>query len=167
MKPMHLFLTVTTLGSLFFSRPVLALQSSTISRLEMKDMISLNHTFSTLNNKSVTLKDQHYPLLISVFTTWCAVCKVELKELNRIYLEEKTPSSSPSILVINAGESLKSIQKYVKKRDLSLPVVADLSLEFTKDMRILGTPAIFIFDKNKKLIYQGSELPEQWQTLLK
>ncbi|MDA1354330.1 MAG: TlpA disulfide reductase family protein [bacterium] len=138
-------------------------ESTTVSTLKLGQKLQQNYTFTSSDGQHIDLSDQHYPLLVSVFTTWCKVCKVELKEVNEIAQEKKL---SKHILVINAGETPKRVEKYLKRQKLDLNTGIDSKLEFTKNNQIFGTPAIFIFDTDKKLVYQGSELPLQWHTYL-
>ncbi len=100
--------------------------------------------------------------LISIFTSWCSVCKVELKQLNKDYVRIQKENLPIDIGVVNAGESKKKVAKYKLRRKLNLSIYMDQKLDFVKDLQVLGTPAILIFDKDNTRVYQGSELPKDW-----
>lgn len=121
-----------------------------------------SYQLSNLNNESVTLNHSGKPVLISVFTTWCGVCKVELKDLNDIYHSWSDQDRPFDVVVVNAGESVKSVSKYKRRRQLDLPILIDHDLSFIKDINALGTPTLLLFDKKNKLVFQGSELPKEW-----
>lgn len=101
------------------------------------------------------------PTLVSIFTTWCSVCKVELKELNKD-LASLPETASINVVAINAGETKKKVKKYKTRRNLTMPFLIDNELNMTKDLHVMGTPAVLLFDKDNRLIYQGSELPKTW-----
>lgn len=139
-------------------------ESTTVSNLKLGDTLPKNYSFETVEGSTVDLESQTYPLLVSVFTTWCKVCKVELKELNDTAHKQDL---FKNILVVNAGETPKRVSKYLKRRKLDLTTVIDSNVTFVKAHQVFGTPAIFLFDENKTLIYQGSELPKKWHHYLK
>lgn len=132
-----------------------------ITRLELGDALP-TYSLKNLDSQHVSFNVDQKATLISIFTTWCSVCKVELKHLNKdfAYIQEK--ELPIDIMVINAGESKKKVIKYKKRRSLSMPILIDKKLDMMKDFQVLGTPAILIFDKDNTLVYQGSDLPKDW-----
>ncbi|MBT5953439.1 TlpA family protein disulfide reductase [bacterium] len=135
-----------------------------VSRLKIGDGLD-NYSFKTPSGDTIKSSEFSYPLLISVFTTWCKLCKKELKYLEVDYQSGKNEKNPISIVAINAGERERSVRKYIKKRKLSLPVLIDSDLKFTKDLNIIGTPTVLLFNKEKTLIYQGNDLPKDWNEL--
>jgi peroxiredoxin len=155
--------TVVTLIIVFigstYAKPIAVTNLSAGDSIKNYRLIS--PTGNVMESDSLT-----YPLLISVFTTWCKVCKTELKHLDEGYHQLKKDKKSFSIIAVDAGESQKSIRRYIRRRNLQLPVYVDTKLTFIKDLTILGTPTVLIFDKNKKLIFQGNDLPQKWKEML-
>lgn len=124
------------------------------------------YSLSTLETKPISTSDLQYPVLISVFTTWCGVCRVELGDLNKAYIAAQKAGKPLSILAIDSGEEESKVSKYVQKKGLSFPVYVDKNLSFTEGLGIEATPTILIFDKDKKLIFEGHKLPQNWQKLV-
>jgi peroxiredoxin len=115
-----------------------------------------------LTGKQTQLFHQKKVTLVSVFTTWCSVCKLELKQLETDYQRINKENLPIDILIVNAGESIRKVKKYKHRYGLSMPMLIDKKLHFIKDLHIMGTPTVLIFDQNNSLIYQGSELPAEW-----
>ncbi|MBT5855724.1 TlpA family protein disulfide reductase [bacterium] len=157
---------IIILGLILLSTlPAFAFESTTVTKLKVGDIVPTG-SFRTLSG-DITSIQNNAATLISVFTTWCSVCKVELAHLNKDYAEIKEQKLPINMLVINAGEKKRKVKKYVRKRHLNMPVVMDRKLAWVKELGITGTPTVLIVDKNGQLLYQGNELPHNWvQTLV-
>lgn len=121
--------------------------------------------FVTLDNKPFLLKPNKQLTLVSVFTTWCKLCKIELKDLSKQYeviQEKKLPIR---ILAVNAGEPLKKVKRHIKRKKITVPVVVDSELVFVKKINAIGTPTVLIFNQKNQLVFQGNHVPKNWMSL--
>ena len=143
---------------LFYQTSFAAMNEKATS-LDIGAPLNASYSFQSLDNSTITTDSISYPVLMNVFTTWCKLCKFEIKKLNEY--------PDYPILIINAGENQKKVARYVSKRGITLPVVIDQELSFINDMQIVGTTTVMIFDKDRKLIFEGNDLPKNWKTLLK
>lgn len=156
-------LLIFTLGILTFM-VVNAWSDTPISTLTKGSPIPAA-TLSDLNGTPFQLQNVHPPVLVTIFTSWCAICKKELTQLNVDYpaIQQK----NINVIAVNAGEKLATVKKYVNRMHMSYPVYVDTDLNLIKSLKITGTPGILLFNKEGKLVYQGNELPNQWTDLVK
>lgn len=136
-----------------------------VTRLEKGSPVPI-HTFEALDGSEFTLEHHGKAVLVSIFTTWCSVCKHELKQLNLDCSFSKESQLPIEIIAINGGESLSKVTKYKKQRQLDIPIVIDENASFIKSLHVLGTPTILLFNSKNELVYQGTELPEEWMSLI-
>ncbi len=121
---------------------------------------------ATLTAEITSTSKFKYPLIISVFTTWCTVCKKELPQLNNIGKEAKDKNIELNIVGIDAGESVNKVSSYQRKQKLDFDLLVDTSLSLIKKLQIKGTPVVLVFNKKGQLTYQGSGIPAQWSNLI-
>ena len=119
-----------------------------------------------LNNSTISTSQLKYPAIISVFTTWCAVCKKELPLLNLVLTEARSKNIPLTIVGIDAGESVNKVSSYQKRQSLDFDLWVDTNLSLIKKLQIKGTPVIMVFNKKGELTYQGHRIPGDWQTLV-
>jgi thiol-disulfide isomerase/thioredoxin len=119
-----------------------------------------------LNNSTISTAQLKYPAIISIFTTWCSVCKKELPLLNLVLTDARSKNIPLTIVGINAGEGVKKVSSYQKKQGLDFDLWVDTNLSLVKRLQIKGTPVILIFNKKGELAYQGHRIPGDWQTLV-
>ena len=119
-----------------------------------------------LSGESLLTAQLQYPLIVSVFTTWCAVCKKELPQLNNLYNESKDKKITLSVVGVDAGESINKVASYQKKQKLDFDLIVDTNLVLIKNLQIKGTPVVLIFNKKGELAYQGNGIPNEWQKLI-
>ena len=120
----------------------------------------------TLTDTTVSTTTFKYPLVISVFTTWCAVCKKELPQLNIVLHEAQAQKIPLTIIGIDAGEKTSKVASYQKRQRLDFDLFVDSQLALIKKLQIKGTPVILIFDAKGTLTYQGQTIPETWAQLI-
>jgi len=106
------------------------------------------------NLSSVTLLDgsqQSFevdkPILVHFWATWCPVCKLEASNINTI-------AKHFNIITIAVNsKSNADIQKYMQENHYSFKVVNDTQSTLASRFKIAGYPTTFIYDKDKKLIF--------------
>ena len=156
-------------GILFFlvalTLPVALAQDLSPTSLKAGDVLpSINLT--TLANGTTSTAQFKYPALISVFTTWCAVCKKEMPQLNTILRNAKDKKIALTIIGIDAGESISKVAAYHKRQRFDFDLFVDTTFALVEKLHIKGVPVVLIFDKTGRLTYQGHKIPEEWQTLI-
>lgn len=83
------------------------------------------------------------PVLVNFWATWCAPCVLEMPNIQKYY--EKYPGQF-EVVAVNADESLRSVDKFVKDIGVTFPVVLDPGLKVQALYRPRGLPTSFLID---------------------
>ena len=98
------------------------------------------------------------PLLLNVWTTWCAPCVAEMPSLQALR-DAHGPAGSGwlNVLALNAGQSINQVEAFLKSLPLTLPIVMDpqkVALSRWK-VRILPSTLLFDADGHVRATYVG------------
>ncbi len=122
---------------------------------------SLAPTFSLpdLEQKYVSLRDycgeelrkpwinkEKHVVLISFFATWCKPCMAEIPHLESI--AKQYVGSNVKIFLVDVGEDLEKVTKFVTSKGIELPVLIDRYQTVAKKYDALMLPRLFVLDKN-------------------
>lgn len=91
------------------------------------------------------IKDK--PIIINVWTSWCAYCDVEMEFFNELYLKEK---DNVVFIMINATgdrDSKDSAKEYIKSRGYSFDIYYDLNLDALESLEVYSYPTTIFVDK--------------------
>ncbi|MDD4900094.1 MAG: cytochrome c biogenesis protein CcdA [Candidatus Omnitrophica bacterium] len=124
---------------------------------KLEDTNGVLHTLSSYKNKQ--------PVLLFFWTTWCPFCQKELAGLNNNYTVLK--SEGIELLAINAGESLNTVQRLLKKVNPVFTVLLDKDTEVASAFFVLGVPTYILIDKNGQVVYQDNSFPGDLKELIK
>ena len=132
---LYIYIIVTLLVGITISSPILA-----------RNLINQKappFTLSTVEGKEFRFPGEKRPALISFWTTWCAPCREELPELNRL---RDRYGDRLQLLAINVKESPKRVQRFLDKVNLNYPVLLDKEGVVARAYKMRGLPYIFIID---------------------
>jgi peroxiredoxin len=105
-------------------------------------------------------------LLLNFWATWCASCREEFPELERLY--QKYRDKGFIVIAISVDNSSDRVAAFMKKRQIGFPVVIDKQGDVAKKFGFSGIPAGFLIDRNGfiKRQYRGSgrELISRYET---
>lgn len=137
--PTYFFLIVFTL----FAREAVCLDTASVigkcaPPFELPD----------INGKKVNLADyQGKVVLVHFWATYCGPCKKEMPSLHNLYLALKKDGFI--VLAVSKDENVKPVRSYVKKQDLSFPVVVDKDDEVSfVQYGVSNLPVSFLIDRN-------------------
>jgi len=107
---------------------------------------------------SAQIKNQK-PLFLVFWATWCPYCITEIPKLKQVF--SSYSSKGMEFLAIDTGvnDSVEKVKDYIKKYDLSYPVVFDEGSKITKSFGILGVPTVVIVDKFGTVRYVSGSVP--------
>jgi len=114
---------------------------------------------SKLSTGSVVRLNQYRgrTVLLTFWATWCAPCLRELPEIDAAYSAFK--QQGLDVLAINFGEDTATINTYLKKQNLALPVTKDEELDIANAYGVFALPKTFFINPDgviTKVVVGGS-----------
>ena len=102
--------------------------------------------------------------MIFFWATWCPHCRTQLKELtqNRQAIE----SNGIKIILVDVGESLQSVEKYMDASDISFDIFLDEDSQVANAYKIVGVPTFFFINKEGIILDVKNFLPDDYQEIL-
>lgn len=100
-----------------------------------------------LNDKVVKLSDFKGNVVALRF--WSSACKACVNEMPAIDdIGKKYSGRGMVILAVNIGESKETVERFVKKLNISYPVLLDPAHIAAKKYGVIGVPTTFFIDRN-------------------
>lgn len=87
------------------------------------------------------------PLVINIWTSWCAYCKVEMAYFNEAYLKEKDNINFVMINVTGDRDSKENAKKFVNENNFDFDIYYDLELNSLKALGIYSYPTTIFVEK--------------------
>lgn len=99
------------------------------------------------------------PLWLNFFATWCGPCKVEMPEIQKLYLRYK--SRGLLVLGLDQEEDAQTVSAFAKRFGLTFPLLIDQG-EGTLAYHVAAIPeSVFIDSRGMVVdIYRGQMTPE-------
>ena len=123
--------------------------------------IAMDFKLQDLNQNTFTLssyKDKQAVILF-FWTTWCPLCRNELRLLKGIYPELK--KENLQLLAIDVGEPAYIVDKAVKDNALNFTVLLDRDTTLAWSYGIFGVPTYFIVDKGGFIVFKDHYFPKE------
>jgi peroxiredoxin len=100
-----------------------------------------------IDGQSISLSDfRGEPVLLNFWATWCGPCRMEMPYIQEVYDERSEPGLV--ILAINIGESLTTVEEFMRDYNLSFPVLLDMKGNVAGKYNITGIPATYFIDSD-------------------
>ncbi len=150
MKLKSSLLTISLVLSLVFS----------VGSVHAKKILAPNFTLKSTDNKNVRLSDFRGRLvLLNFWATWCGPCREEMPILDAIH--KKYEKQGFLVLAVNidkpskglAGKKSKVVEKYLRDRPVSFPILLDPTNEVYKLYGVKSMPSTVIIDKDGHVRY--------------
>jgi len=97
-----------------------------------------NFQLPDLKGNTIALENFQKPTLLVFFTSWSKSCQALLKELQKLYDENK----QIEILAVSFDKKIKNLENFVTKTKISYPVLLDQKLSCLDQYQILILPTI-------------------------
>jgi len=110
----------------------------------------------TVDGRIVKLSDLRGKVVwINFWATWCAPCKQELPEIERIYNDKR--DQGLEVLEVNWQEPTATAKAYFDERKLPMPILLDTNSSVFNQYRLQGLPDHFFIgrDGNVAALYFG------------
>ena len=107
-----------------------------------------------LTGRTIDLKDlRGRVVLVNFWATWCDPCREEMPSFER--LRDKLEGKPFEVLTVNYGEGAARIGEFMRKQNLSLPVLLDPDKEAAAAWRAGGLPMTFLIDARGVVRYSA------------
>lgn len=103
-----------------------------------------------LSGKKVKLSDYRGKnVVLNFWASWCPPCKKEMPEFQRLYTEN---SDILVVIGVNLQESKENAESFVKKLDLTFPILLDPNAQVKDMYNVFTQPVTYFIDVNGKII---------------
>lgn len=116
-------------------------------------------TAELTDGSSFTLSEQAGKVvLVNFWATWCGPCVREMPDIAKLY-DEYTDGDEVEFILVNCGESAKTVQAFLDRNKYTLPVAYDTSRTISSAYGVNAIPRTVIFGKDGKVVkdYTGSQ----------
>jgi thiol-disulfide isomerase/thioredoxin len=104
------------------------------------------------------------PTLLVFWATWCGPCLQEIPDLLELHQKNK---SRLEILAINTDEDKEKARQFIRAQEITYTNVSDSQSIILRKYELTGIPALFLFNKEGKLLYEGSQMGRKFKKALK
>ena len=124
--------------------------SAQLPNLELKDIDGNTVALSGL-------ADGKTPVVISFFATWCHPCLRELDAIHEVYEDWQEETGVRFIAVsIDKSSNVMKVKPLVRSKGWTYEVLLDTNQAFARAMNVSMVPAVFLMDKDGKIVYRHS-----------
>jgi peroxiredoxin len=96
-------------------------------------------------------KQQGTVVMVNFFATWCGPCLAELPHLEKEIMKKYADRKDFKLIVIGREHSAEEIEKFIKEKNLSLPMAPDPKREIYGKYAEKYIPRNFIVGKDGKI----------------
>lgn len=107
----------------------------------LSDMNGEKHRLSDYKGKGI---------LLNFWATWCKPCEREMPFMDSQY--QKNKDKDVQVLAINIGESDVVVNEFIKRHNLTFPVLNDKNQEVLTAYGVDPLPITFLIDKEGKVV---------------
>lgn len=97
-------------------------------------------------------------ILLNFWTSWCPFCVREIPKIKKLYNAYK--DKGLEIISINIAEPQKTVNKFIKEKDITYKVALDLNAEVSKKYNIKKIPTNFLIDLQGNIVFASYILPQ-------
>jgi len=115
----------------------------------------------SLSGGKVSLPDYRGKVVfINFWATWCSTCEVEMPSMEKLY--QKYKDHGFEMLTISVDKDQSLIEPFMKKYNLTFPVLLDPDSEVAKkDYKTTGVPETFIVNREGIIVFKRVG-PDDW-----
>jgi peroxiredoxin len=123
-------------------------------------------SLKTADGNEISLNDlEGRPALLIFWASWCGSCKEEIPVFDRCFFVKRSQLTILTVAI--DGESEKRIQRFVKKHQITLPVLLDRRERVARSYGVRMVPTVFLIDGEGFIVgkivgERDWSLPEAW-----
>ncbi len=122
-------------------------------------------TLTDLSGKKIALQSYRGKSVVQIvgWAAWCHGCRMEIPRLKEAY--QKYHGSGFEILALTGpyGQDLEKVKSFTREFSLPYPVLFDSGTKVLEMYRINSVPANLILDLEGRVVYEGAQLPEDYE----
>jgi peroxiredoxin len=124
-------------------------------RSEMVDRRAPDFSASTLDGRTVSLAEFHgqKKVVVGFWASWCRPCRQEMPVLIEFYKKNHGASSDFEILAVSIDQDIRDAADFATTQKLNFTVLLDPKNKVADAYQVDGIPAMFVIDKDGKIIY--------------
>jgi cytochrome c biogenesis protein CcmG/thiol:disulfide interchange protein DsbE len=88
------------------------------------------------------------PVIVNFWASWCAPCKRELPELERL---SKLLHGRATLVGVDWGDSADRAHGFIRKFGLTYPILGDTDNSVGNDYGLRGLPTTFLIDRDGRI----------------
>ena len=89
-------------------------------------------------------------VFLNFWATWCPPCRAEMPSMQKLY--DNFKAEGLVVLGVDLQEGKDKVAKFMKKYDLSFPVVLDVAGRVGQQYSVRSIPSTYIIDRNGKVL---------------
>ena len=110
--------------------------------------------FIDAEGKSTSLRDlRGKSIILNFWETWCGPCKYEMPLLQDLAYDQEKAENGLILLTVNSGESADTVQRFMKERGFSFPVLLDIQKSVARYYNVRYIPTTFFIGKDGIISY--------------
>jgi len=164
-KPISIYIPYTFLVAALLSVFVMSLNKVELKPFETEypaeAFLSPQFELPSLAGGMIKLSDYRGKVVfINFWATWCGTCEVEMPSMEKLYRKYK--DSGFEMLTISVDKDQSLIEPFMKKFNLTFPVLLDPESEVAKTVyKTTGVPETFIVNREGLIVHKAIG-PRDW-----
>lgn len=103
--------------------------------------------------------------VINFWAAWCTACAEEIPELH--VLQARYGQSGVHFVAVNAGEKMRTIEKFVRKHRFKYQILLDSDKSVARTLGILSLPQTLVVAPDGRILYRGARPPSSLSAWMK
>jgi len=156
----------TILVALLIGCTVVSVHFLTDAHSIEKGSIAPDFTARTVDGNELTLSSVAggKKVVLIFWASWCPHCRKEAPRVEQFYQKNK---DAIAVIGVNVREDKETAAAFVKKENLSYPVVLDPDNTIARSYGVQGIPAIVSLANDRTVEYYGYSIDEAQQAVVK
>ncbi|MBN2097286.1 MAG: TlpA family protein disulfide reductase [Candidatus Omnitrophica bacterium] len=98
-------------------------------------------------------------VVLAFWASWCGYCRMELPRLEN-FSQSNLNRNKVAVLGVNIKEGPGQIKSFLKKTNLSFPIILDRNGEVARLYNVRGVPTLVAIDQDRTILYYGHSVEE-------